>query len=67
MLDPSLEVVEDWAEPGRRGVLYYTDGGRVQGVLLWNVRGKLREARELIRKGEPRQVEEWRGAISTST
>jgi 3-phenylpropionate/trans-cinnamate dioxygenase ferredoxin reductase subunit len=67
VLDPSLEVVEDWAEPGRRGVLYYTDGGRVQGVLLWNVRGKLREARELIRKGEPRQVEEWRGTISTST
>ena len=67
VLDPSLEVVEDWAEPGRRGVLYYTDGGRARGVLLWNVPRKLREAREIIRKGEPRQAWEWRGAISIST
>ena len=67
VLDPGSEVIEDWAEPGRRGVLYYTDGGRVRGILLWNVPRKVREARELIRKGEPRQSWEWRGAISTST
>lgn len=43
-----LEVVEHWAEPYRRGITYYMDGGRVRGVLLWNVWGQVDAARELI-------------------
>ncbi|KGI76675.1 NAD(P)/FAD-dependent oxidoreductase [Oleiagrimonas soli] len=43
-----LEVVEHWAEPYRRGVTYYMDGGRVRGVLLWNVWGQTDAAAELI-------------------
>jgi NADPH-dependent 2,4-dienoyl-CoA reductase/sulfur reductase-like enzyme len=63
-IDPRLHVVEDWAEPGREGVLYYTEGGRVRGVLLWNVFGQVEAARALIRAGERRPIESWRGAIS---
>ena len=44
----SLEIVEDWKEPFRKGVVYYLQSGRVRGVLLWNVWDKVPAARELI-------------------
>ena len=64
ILDPKLDVVEDWTEPHRKGVIYYTEGGRARGVLLWNVFGKVDAARALIRGGERRRPNEWRGAIA---
>lgn len=60
-LDASLEVVADWREPYREGVLYYLDRGRVRGVLLWNVWGKVDEARGLV--GQSLTPEELRGQI----
>jgi hypothetical protein len=47
-LDARLEVVTDWQEPFRKGVVYYMREGRVRGVLLWDVWGKVDAARELI-------------------
>ncbi len=47
-----LEVVENWQEPNRKGVVTYVENGKPRGVLLWNVWDKLDEARELIRAGE---------------
>lgn len=43
-----LDVVEDWVEPFRHGVVYYLKSGRVRGVLLWNTWGKVDAARALI-------------------
>jgi 3-phenylpropionate/trans-cinnamate dioxygenase ferredoxin reductase component len=43
-----LEIVEDWQEPFRQGVVYYLKSGRVRGVLLWNTWGQLDAARRLI-------------------
>jgi 3-phenylpropionate/trans-cinnamate dioxygenase ferredoxin reductase subunit len=43
-----LEIVEDWREPFRQGVVYYLKTGRVRGVLLWNTWGQLDAARRLI-------------------
>ncbi|MGH2568052.1 MAG: NAD(P)/FAD-dependent oxidoreductase, partial [Bacteroidota bacterium] len=34
-LDSRLEIVEDWKEEFREGVVYYLEQGRVRGVLLW--------------------------------
>jgi 3-phenylpropionate/trans-cinnamate dioxygenase ferredoxin reductase subunit len=65
-VDPKLDVVEDWFEPQGKGVLYYTEGGRVRGLLMWNVFGQVERARALIRAGERRPPESWRGAISLS-
>jgi NADPH-dependent 2,4-dienoyl-CoA reductase/sulfur reductase-like enzyme len=48
LLDTRLQVVEDWREPNREGVVYYLDAGRVRGVLLWNVWDQVDAARELI-------------------
>jgi 3-phenylpropionate/trans-cinnamate dioxygenase ferredoxin reductase subunit len=47
-LDPRLDVVSDWKEPFREGVVYYLKGGRVRGVLLWGIFGKVDDARALI-------------------
>lgn len=50
-LDPRLEVVSDWKEPFREGVVYYMKDGRVRGVLLWGIFGRVDDARALI--GQP--------------
>lgn len=62
-LDPSHTVVEQWEDEMERGVLYYLEGRRVRGVLLWNVRGRLREARALIRSEEGHTASSVVGAI----
>lgn len=47
-LDASLDVVEDWKEPFRKGVIYYLRNGQVRGVLLWNTWGQIEAATQLI-------------------
>jgi 3-phenylpropionate/trans-cinnamate dioxygenase ferredoxin reductase component len=47
-LDARLEIVADWKDPYREGVLYYLRDGRVRGVLLWNVWEQVDAARRLI-------------------
>jgi 3-phenylpropionate/trans-cinnamate dioxygenase ferredoxin reductase component len=44
----NLEIVEDWKETFRKGVVYYLKAGRVRGVLLWNTWGQVDAARSLI-------------------
>jgi len=50
-VDTRLEVVEDWQEPNRKGVVTYLEDGRPCGVLLWNVWDKVDAARDLLRSG----------------
>jgi 3-phenylpropionate/trans-cinnamate dioxygenase ferredoxin reductase subunit len=47
-VDSRLNILADWKEPHREGVVYYQKEGRVRGVLLWNVWGQVDAARELI-------------------
>jgi NADPH-dependent 2,4-dienoyl-CoA reductase/sulfur reductase-like enzyme len=47
-LDSSLDIVEDWKEPFRKGVIYYLRDGEVRGVLLWNTWGQVAAATRLI-------------------
>jgi len=49
-LDVSLDIVEDWKEQFRKGVIYYLRDGRVRGVLLWNTWGQVDAATQLMRK-----------------
>ncbi|MGH7592994.1 MAG: NAD(P)/FAD-dependent oxidoreductase [Gemmatimonadales bacterium] len=46
--DPRLDVVADWKTPFKEGAVYYLAGGRVRGVLLWGIFGKVDDARALI-------------------
>jgi len=52
-LDSRLTTVADWAEPFKKGIVYYLNAGRVRGVLLWNVPDKVSDARELIARPGP--------------
>jgi 3-phenylpropionate/trans-cinnamate dioxygenase ferredoxin reductase component len=63
-LDSSLDVVEDWKEPFRKGVIYYLREGRVRGVLLWNTWGQVDAATELIAEKAVHTGETLMGRIS---
>lgn len=63
-LDARLEVVADWQEKYHTGVLYYLADNRVRGVLLWNVWGKIEEARALIAAGEKVRAASLNGRIA---
>jgi len=47
-LDPRLEVISDWKDPFKEGTVYYLKDGKVRGVLLWGIFGKVDEARARI-------------------
>ena len=53
-VDPRLRMIEEWAEPNRKGVVAYVDDDRrPRGFLLWDVWGKVDAGRELIGAAEP--------------
>lgn len=62
-LDARTQVVEDWQEPYRKGSVYYLSGGRVRGVLLWNLWGQVDAARELIAESGPFQPSDLKGRL----
>jgi 3-phenylpropionate/trans-cinnamate dioxygenase ferredoxin reductase subunit len=62
-MDARFDIVEDWVTPFQKGVLYYLQGGRVRGVLLWNTWGQVDAARALIQSGGVVTPDELRGRI----
>jgi 3-phenylpropionate/trans-cinnamate dioxygenase ferredoxin reductase subunit len=62
-VDARLELVVDWKEPFREGVLYYLRDRKVRGVLLWNVWGQVDAARRLIAEGRLFQPDELAGRL----
>ena len=63
-LDSSMDIVEDWKEPFRKGVIYYLRDGRVRGVLLWNTWGQVTAATGLIAEKAVYTSETLMGRIS---
>jgi 3-phenylpropionate/trans-cinnamate dioxygenase ferredoxin reductase component len=51
-VDSRLDTIAEWAEPNRKGVICYVEGGKPRGFLLWDVWDKVDAARELITAGE---------------
>jgi NADPH-dependent 2,4-dienoyl-CoA reductase/sulfur reductase-like enzyme len=62
-LNSKLEMISDWQEPFKKGVVYYLDDGRVRGVLLWNVWEKVEEARALMKEEGPFKEKDLIGRI----
>jgi NADPH-dependent 2,4-dienoyl-CoA reductase/sulfur reductase-like enzyme len=53
-LDARVETLTELGDLGDSGIVYYLDvERRPRGVLLWNLYGRVDDARELIRAGEP--------------
>jgi 3-phenylpropionate/trans-cinnamate dioxygenase ferredoxin reductase component len=63
-LDAHYTTFSDWKTPFQQGVVYYLADQRVRGVLLWNVWGKVAEARKLIAESGPINPESLKGRIS---
>ncbi|MFT3914887.1 MAG: FAD/NAD(P)-binding oxidoreductase [Anaeromyxobacteraceae bacterium] len=70
-LDSRLEVVADWEEPFRKGVLEYRDAGRAVGVLTWGSSARWRRrapgCARPPRRSDQRRSSQRRGAIMGST
>jgi len=62
-VDTRNEIFADWAEPNRKGVIYYLAEGKVRGVLLWHVWEQVDAARELIKAGAQVTENDLRGRI----
>ncbi|HXD10139.1 MAG TPA: FAD/NAD(P)-binding oxidoreductase [Anaerolineales bacterium] len=58
-----METVSDWQEQFKKGVIYYLDGDRVRGVLLWNVWKQVDNARALMLEPGPFKAEDLMGRI----
>ncbi|HHU36386.1 MAG TPA: NAD(P)/FAD-dependent oxidoreductase [Treponema sp.] len=52
-LNSTLETVVDWKEPFKKGVIYYLKEERVRGILLWNMKNLLSDARSLLEELGP--------------
>ena len=63
-LDASLDIIEDWKEPFRKGVVYYLRDGQVRGVLLWNTWGQVSAATDLIAEKATHSRETLTGRIT---
>jgi 3-phenylpropionate/trans-cinnamate dioxygenase ferredoxin reductase subunit len=48
-----LETVVYWQQPHEKGMIFYLHGGRVRGVLMWNVWDNVAAARKLIAQPGP--------------
>ncbi|MHB0923256.1 MAG: NAD(P)/FAD-dependent oxidoreductase [Bellilinea sp.] len=64
VIDPRLALVGDWQDPYRTGVVYYYEGGRIVGVLLVNLWGRIDKARALIESKNQPPPQDIRGYIA---
>ena len=62
-LDSRYDIVADWKETNREGVIYYLQDGRVRGVLLWNVWNQVEAARQLIAEPGPFTAANLKGRL----
>jgi 3-phenylpropionate/trans-cinnamate dioxygenase ferredoxin reductase subunit len=62
-LNPAFDIITDWPDPYRKGVVYYMHQDRVRGVLLWNVWNQVPAARRLISQTGPMKPEQLAGQI----
>ncbi|HNP36838.1 MAG TPA: FAD-dependent oxidoreductase [Woeseiaceae bacterium] len=63
VLDSSMDIVENWVTPYRKGVLYYLKDKRVRGVLLWNTWDQVEAARQLVSMDKAPDRETLKGFI----
>lgn len=63
-LNSQYETFADWKDPHKEGVVFYLHGGRVRGVLLWNVWEKIDAARNLITDSKPFDRKQLKGLLT---
>lgn len=59
----NLQIIEDWEDLHQKGVLYYVEDERVQGVVLWNVWGQVDNARKVLSEGTEIEKDSLKGRL----
>lgn len=62
-IDSGMETVADWKDEFKEGVVYYLEGTRVRGVLLWNTWDKWGPAGDLVADVGPHSAADLMGRI----
>jgi 3-phenylpropionate/trans-cinnamate dioxygenase ferredoxin reductase subunit len=62
-IDSRLEMIADWKILFKEGAIYYLRGGRVRGLLLWNIFGQVDNARRMIASAGPFTPTELKGRL----
>jgi NADPH-dependent 2,4-dienoyl-CoA reductase/sulfur reductase-like enzyme len=62
-LSSDLETTVAWQEPFKKGIVYYHEGDRLRGVLLWKVWDSVDKARALLASDEPFDPDEAAAAL----
>ncbi len=62
-IDSGMETVADWKDEFKEGVVYYLEGTRVRGVLLWNTWDKWGPAGDLVADVGPHSAADLMGHI----
>lgn len=62
-MDVRHQTVADWKEPMKEGVVFYLEGGRVRGVLLWNTWEQVDAARAPIAEPGPFRAADLKGRL----
>ncbi len=62
-IDSSMETIADWKDEFKEGVVYYLEGTRVRGVLLWNTWDKWGPAGDLVADVGPHTAADLMGRI----
>jgi NADPH-dependent 2,4-dienoyl-CoA reductase/sulfur reductase-like enzyme len=62
-VDSRHEMIADWQEENKTGVIYYLSGGRLRGAAMCNLFGKVDAARALLRQNDRLTAADLRGAI----
>ena len=62
-IDSGMETVADWKDEFKEGVVYYLEGTRVRGVLLWNMWDRWGPAGDLVADVGPHSSADLMGRI----
>ena len=62
-IDSGMETTADWKDEFKEGVVYYLEGTRVRGVLLWNMWDKWGPAGDLVADVGPHSAADLMGRI----
>ncbi len=65
-MDSRHEMIADWKDENKEGVIYYLGDSRVRGVLLWNVWEQIPNARALIAAPGPFTKDNVKGLLRYS-
>jgi len=64
-LSSEMEIVEDWHELYRKGVIYFLRDGYVRGAVLWGIWNQIERIREMIASKEPFTPDALVGRVSS--